>query len=232
MKPSESKVPDKVQLVVIAGGDSRRMGGVHKALLPVPPSGRPLIAHIIKRLQPLIESESNHGNVIVVANHDTVSAAVLNDRDLTQKVDIRAVHDLWPGTGSLGGLATGLSFCTNWAIVVACDMPFVNPALFQLMLRYLHDDDGRQAQRWDVVAPLVHGYPQMLHSLYHLRVLPVLRRQMVLKNYKLLDILPALNVRYVTEEEMRPFDPSLQSLTNINTPEEWQKARQILARLR
>ena len=108
------------------------------------------------------------------------------------------MHDLWPGTGSLGGLATGLSFCTDLAVVVACDMPFVNPALFRLMLRYLHEDDGEQLQHWDVVAPLVHGYPQMLHTLYRVSALPVLRRQMELENYKLLDILPALNVRYVT----------------------------------
>ena len=87
MKPSESKVRDKVQLVVIAGGDSRRMGGVHKALLPVPPSGRPLIAHIIKRLQPIVESDSIQSHVVVVANHDAVISAVINDRELTQKVD-------------------------------------------------------------------------------------------------------------------------------------------------
>lgn len=39
--------------VILAGGQGRRMGGRDKALLPL--AGRPLIAHVIDRLEPQVE---------------------------------------------------------------------------------------------------------------------------------------------------------------------------------
>lgn len=39
--------------VILAGGQGRRMGGVDKAMLPL--AGRPLIAHVLDRLEPQVE---------------------------------------------------------------------------------------------------------------------------------------------------------------------------------
>ena len=49
-------------LIVNAGGQSRRMGQ-SKALLPIPPRGEPLIAHLVRRLQPLAPAR-----LVVVTN--------------------------------------------------------------------------------------------------------------------------------------------------------------------
>ncbi|WP_128514912.1 molybdenum cofactor guanylyltransferase MobA [Tabrizicola thermarum] len=48
--------------VILAGGEGRRMGGVDKALVPL--AGRPLIAHVLDRLEPQVE------RVLISANGD------------------------------------------------------------------------------------------------------------------------------------------------------------------
>ena len=205
-------------LVVIAGGDSRRMRGRHKALLPVPPDGHPLIDHIVGTLAPLSQA------VVAVANKLDVQEAVATRR---QSI-VTVVPDLWPGAGAMGGIATGLMYCKDWAVVTACDTPFVNPGLFELLCRFAVETDGDNRRRWDGVVPRVHGYPQMLHTLYHVDMLPHFRQCISAGDLKLLNVLPAARVRYVLEEEMTPLDPGLRSFTNVNTPSEWEDARTAL----
>ena len=207
-------------LVVVAGGDSRRMRGKHKALLPVPPDQQALINHIVEKLAPLAQA-----GVVVVANNQAVQASVAERWQA--RVDI--VPDRWPGTGTLGGVATGLLSCTDWAIVTACDMPFLVPALFVLLCRLARETDAEERRKWDAVVPLVHGHPQMLHSLYHVSMLPVFQRRIHADELKFVDALPGSRVRYVSERELTPLDPSLRSFTNVNTPEEWDAARTELA---
>lgn len=48
--------------VILAGGQARRMGGADKALLPL--AGRPLIAHVLDRLEPQVD------RVLISANGD------------------------------------------------------------------------------------------------------------------------------------------------------------------
>ncbi len=206
-------------LVVNAGGDSRRMSGRHKALLPVPPRGQPLIDYIVGLLAPLSPAE-----VVIVANSPAVREAV----ETREQPSARVVLDLWPGSGSMGGIATGLTYCRDWAIVAACDMPFVNLALFGMLCQLASEVDGDGRRRWDAVVPRVDGYPQMLHTLYHVDMLPSFRRCMRDGDLKLLRVLHGTRVRYVGEEEMTPVDPGLRSFTNVNTPAEWELARQAL----
>ncbi len=48
--------------VILAGGQARRMGGADKALLPL--AGRPLLAHVLDRLEPQVD------RVLISANGD------------------------------------------------------------------------------------------------------------------------------------------------------------------
>ncbi|MGB3249891.1 MAG: NTP transferase domain-containing protein, partial [Tabrizicola sp.] len=53
--------------VILAGGEGRRMAGADKALVPL--AGRPLIAHVLDRLEPQVE------RMLVSANGDAARFA-------------------------------------------------------------------------------------------------------------------------------------------------------------
>jgi molybdopterin-guanine dinucleotide biosynthesis protein A len=58
----------KPAILILAGGAGRRMGGVNKALVPL--QGRPLIAHLLKRIDP--------DSPVAIAAHDELSARALD----------------------------------------------------------------------------------------------------------------------------------------------------------
>jgi len=217
---NEASSMSDVALVVNAGGVSKRMAAGHKALLPVPPHGFALINHIIDRLSRLATS-----GTIVVANDTAIVTAVR----VHQGQSCTVVPDRWPQTGAMGGLATGLLQCTGWAMVVACDMPFVSPRLFRMLRDMATEDESGAAHRWDAVVPRVRGFPHMMHAVYHASAVPQMEAMIHADNLKLLDLLPRLSVRYVGEEEMAAVDPELRSLTNVNTDEDWADALQHAA---
>lgn len=205
-----------LDLIINAGGASRRMGRP-KALLPVPPDGTPLIAHVVQRLITL-----PWARVIVVANDpEPLAQAQLPPATLF-------VPDAYPKTGALGGIATGLQQVEGWAIVVACDLPLVSAALFvHLAQRAAETVNG--ADRWDAVVPTVGGYAEPLHALYHRRCLPAIEAQLAQGQRRVISFLDDVRACTVTEDELRTVDPHLHSFINTNTPAEWDAALQLLA---
>ncbi len=98
-------------LVIQAGGQSRRMGQ-DKALLPF--LGQPLIQRGITRLSHLADE------VLVTTNHP----------ENYSFVGLPLYPDIIPDRGALSGLYTALHAAHyDTVMVVACDMPFVSPAL-------------------------------------------------------------------------------------------------------
>ncbi|MFN8492128.1 MAG: molybdenum cofactor guanylyltransferase [Caldilineaceae bacterium] len=207
-----------LSLVLNAGGQSRRMGR-DKALLAVPTSGQPLLRHIVQRLQLLPFRQ-----VIVVANNPQLAQQIQFD------LPTRHLPDQYPGVGPLGGIATGISACPDWGIFVACDMPLVNPCIFQFLSKLAAEqtDDGQP--RWDAVVPLVAGYEQPLHALYHRSIAPAITQCLAAGERRANSFLKHGRVRWVREDELRPLDPHLYSFFNANTPEEWAEAVRLLER--
>jgi molybdopterin-guanine dinucleotide biosynthesis protein A len=203
-------------LIINAGGESRRMGRP-KALLPVPPDGLPLIAHVAKRLSTLPLNL-----LIVVANDPALKEAA------RLPPHTHFVPDAYPGTGTLGGIATGLQHVEAWAIVVACDLPFVNPDVFALLARFAAEQDA-QGDRWDAVVPVLNGYEEPLHALYHRRCLNAMEARLAQGHRRVISFMGDVRTCYVDEEVLRDVDPQLRSFVNVNTPEEWQSALQWLA---
>jgi len=204
-----------LDLIINAGGESRRMGR-SKARLPVPPAGTPLIAHVAQRLAWLPLER-----VIVVAN----------DPELPTQACLPAatifLADAFPGTGTLGGIATGLQPIDGWAIVVACDLPLVSAKLFAHLARLAAEQVGG-GDRWDAVMPVVGDYAEPLHALYHRRCLPAIETRLAQGQRRVISFLGDVRTRYVSEEELRAVDPQLNSFVNANTPAEWDAALQLL----
>ncbi len=206
---------DSLALIINAGGESRRMGRP-KALLPVPPANTPLIAHVALRLASLPIDR-----LIVVANDPALPL-------LAQlPAQARFVADAYADAGTLGGIATGLQQIDGWAAVVACDLPLVDVRVFALLVQIAAEQDAAGAS-WDAVVPVVGGYEEPLHALYHCRCLPAIEARLAQGQRRVISFMGDVRTRYVGEDELRSVDPQLRSFVNANTPAEWDAALQLL----
>lgn len=208
----------KIDLIINAGGSSRRMG-VDKALLPVPPHETPLLRYIVETL-----TDVGNGETIIVANDQTLSAKA----GLAPAV--RQVRDGYGDAGALGGLATGLACCRGWAMVVACDMPLLNPRLFLALSALAEQSENTGGGLWDAVVPVTDGHFQPLHALYHRRCLPAIEETLRRGDLRVMAFYDAVRVRTMSEMALRAVDPELHSFFNVNTPEDWQAALGLLDR--
>jgi molybdopterin-guanine dinucleotide biosynthesis protein A len=208
--------PVDFTLIINAGGQSRRMGRP-KALLPTPPTGAPLLVRMVERLRALQWSR-----LVIVTNDEGLPGALgLGDEPLY-------LPDHYPNTGTLGGIATGLSVCDGWAIVLACDLPFVSPTLLSWLLT-LAGEQVNNADRWDAVTPVIGGHEEPLHALYHVGCLPFIERRLNAGERRVISFMPDVRTRFVYEDELRRLDPELRSFLNANTPEEWQTALTMMS---
>lgn len=133
---------------------------------------------------------------------------------------LRSVADVYPKWGALGGIHAALAACSReWAIVVACDLPFVTSELFSYL--------AEQRMDHDAIVPIQEdGRPQPLAALY--RVDPCLRQATDLieaGRRRPLDLLNAVKTRWVAFDEMRNFARAQSFFVNINTPEDYDAIR-------
>ena len=101
--------------VVLAGGQSRRMGGGDKGMLEV--AGKPMLAHVIDRLSPQV------GRMVINANGDPMRFAGFG---------LAVVPDTLGGfVGPLAGVLAGMRWslahapAARWIVTVAGDAPLV-----------------------------------------------------------------------------------------------------------
>ena len=130
---------------------------------------------------------------------------------------VRVTFDKTPGIGPLMGLYSGLSAMnTERALVVAVDLPFVQPALLSFLLS--------QPLTTDILlVPVVHGVPQVLLAMYPRSVLPLIAEQVRRGRRDLRCLLEVAPVQFIEEAQLLEVDPQLRSFVNINTPEELRK---------
>ena len=189
---------------VLAGGGSTRMG-TSKAALPI--AGEPLLRHVVRRLRAALAR-------VVVIGPPELEALVPG---------VLVVADAQAGLGPLGGLETALrAVSEDHVFVVACDMPFVCPALVGAMGLVAHGDPAADA----VVLRTAHGTEQ-LHAVYARSCLPVIERQRDAGDLALRHLLARLRVREVGAEEAAVYDPTGLSAFNANTPDEWARALRL-----
>jgi len=184
--------------IVLAGGRSSRMGR-DKATLPF--GDGPLVAHVVARVRPLVS------DVVVVA-----AAA----QDLPP-LDVRIVRDRLFAEGPLPALALGLaSVTTPWAFAVACDTPFVHPALLRALAAEVA---GARA-----AIPLVDHRLQPLVALYHRDLAPALDRLVATGERRLHAIATLPDVRVVPAARLAAADPDGWSFRGVNTPADYAQA--------
>jgi molybdenum cofactor guanylyltransferase len=193
--------------VLLAGGNSRRMGEDKR--------------YLVVGEQTLLE----RGLAVLRSIFQEVLVVIAQD-SLPLKVAARVVRDLVPDCGSLGGLYTGLTQATTpYIFVVACDMPFLDPAVITQFT-------SRRASA-DIVMAKLAARLHPMHALYGKGCLPVLEQMIRARQFKIQEMLShaSLHVRYVTEADLLTVDPSGRSFYNVNTPADLEAARSLLSQL-
>ena len=187
-------------IVLQAGGQSTRMGE-DKGLMSF--DGTTLIEYILRQIIDLAD-------IVFVVSNQPYDYEFLG---LPVFMDVR------PGIGSLGGLLTAMTYVrTNYALVLACDMPFVNLNLITFMLE--------QAPNHDVIVPVYGGeqYIEPFRGLYSKTCLPAIERAVVAGKRRAIAFHPDVNVRLISQQEVNRFDPGGQTFINVNTPEDYRQA--------
>lgn len=179
--------------------------GEDKALKPF--LGRPLIQRVVDRLSPIADE------VIVTTNRP----------DDYSFLNLRLIADLKPGRGALGGLYTAIASAAHPTVaVVACDMPFASPMLFEAMSKLLV---GKEA---DVVIPKSDDYYEPLHAVYRRDAcLPAIESAINEDKWKVIAWFPQVEVYELSQDEVKANDPQGLAFWNVNTPEEFSEAEKI-----
>ena len=199
--------PTNVTGVVLAGGRSRRLGR-DKAVELV--GGEPLISRVIGRM-----SEVANEIVVVVNGSERASQLPLPQNAMV-------VVDAYPDKGSLGGIFSGLKAGReDWAIVVACDMPFVNVALLRHILE--------QADEYDAVVPILDGRPEPIHAAYSKACLPAIEKKILADDLKIAGFFDDVRVKYVAQDDVDRLDPDHLSFFNINTEQDLERAAELVS---
>lgn len=157
-------------------------------------------------------------NELLVVANDTRPYAGLGVRAIPDPERFRAYGG--PLTGLYGGL---LAASNDYVFLAACDMPFIEPGLARWM--------AGQRDGHEVVIPRVKGLAEPLFGLYKKTAIPIIESALIHGTRKLQDALRLLDVRYVDEDEMRVYDRQLNSLTNVNTPDELARAEETALNL-
>jgi molybdopterin-guanine dinucleotide biosynthesis protein A len=191
--------------VILAGGKSRRMGR-DKAFLPF---GKGLL---IERVIEVIQQVT--ADVILITNTP----------EQYQCFGLPMFADIIPEAGSLGGIYTGLvSSKTPYSLCLACDMPFVKPEF----LRFLCD----MAVEADVVIPRNAEDFQPLCAVYSQACHEPIRQRIEAGRLKITGFFDQVRVRVIDGELLARYDPHDVMFFNANTPEEYEKARQMLGKV-
>ena len=194
--------------IIMAGGDSRRMGR-DKAGLRL--GDQTLIEHVASALKPVFRK---------------VRVSVRRHRP---EIALPQICDLVPDAGPLAGLCASLAQvasarteATAWVFVIATDMPFLQSRLIE---RLAQERDG-----FDAVVPVVGGHPQALAAFYSTSALATLQGVLAGEGkHSLRAALERLNVCYVDQSRLLESDPGLRSFIDLDTPKEFDRARQELS---
>lgn len=192
-------VPGGATGVVVAGGRSRRMGR-DKALLPW--DGATLLDHALSRLRAACPAVR------------ILSGAERRYEDRGVPVDVDAV----PDSGPLGGIYTALlRLEENPGLFLGVDLPFVP---VRLLLRLLEMVEGH-----DAVVPLSPRGPEPLCAVYRPTCLGPVRRCLEAGDFKMTSFWRDVDVLQAGETQLVGFGPLDEVFRNVNTPDDYERAR-------
>jgi len=186
-----------VTALILAGGKATRLGGIDKRELVV--DGKSIFQRQVAALLPCVSE-------IIVS----VGSA---PRDVP---GYRTVHDHVADVGPLAGIAAGLAACTTeWLLVIAGDMPFVDRGLIDLLLA--------RATECDAVGIRIGSLPEPLCCVLRVTTWRTRVERRIAAGHLKASLLlteEEARVAWIEEAELREIDPTLRVLHNVNAPED------------
>ncbi len=183
-------------LIILAGGQSKRMNYNHKFLLPI--GDKTFISKIL-------EESINFDKIILSLN---------SNQKFYYNSDIKIVYDHYEKIGPLGGLYSSLNALeTDFAIVIPCDMPYISNELLTYLLQFItpHLDAVIIRDNNNKINPLF--------GIYHKRSLPKLEEYITSGNYKATTFLNSLETKEISLEYTIFNNEKI--FLNVNTCEDY-----------
>ncbi|HKL71056.1 MAG TPA: molybdenum cofactor guanylyltransferase [Marinilabiliaceae bacterium] len=195
-------VQSNITGVILAGGQSRRMG-FNKAEAEM--YGESMLTRMIDKLRELTP--------LIVVSSGTSSYA---------NISWPQIPDAYPQYGPLGGIYSVLKVSnTSLNLVVSCDMPLVSIALLKYLVVRAAESDAL------ITVPVDHGgQVQMMCAVYRRDVLPFVEQQIGAHALKMKDLLELVSVEYIKIPREHPLYQE-HAFMNVNTPSSLQEARKI-----
>jgi len=183
----------KATAIIMAGGDSRRMGA-DKSMLAI--KGRPIVEIICEQLR------GTFGQILISAN----------EADKLAFLGFEVIRDKIPGQGPLMGIASALEASANEVnFVVACDIPHIDLTYVRMMLA--------EAEGVDIVIPTTGDERyEPLFAVYRKSALKAINKVLSSGGRKISDVFARCRVKYI-KLEARGFT----NLNTITEYEEFQK---------
>jgi molybdenum cofactor guanylyltransferase len=183
---------EPVTAFILAGGQSRRMG-----------SDKALVTY---RNQPLLQC------AIRTCQSFTSDIRIIGEPTRYASFGLPVIPDSGESLGPLSGIHTALLHSpTRFCSISACDMPFMSPEFFKLMLRKLPGPDA-------VVMRFNDGAVEPLCGLYSSKCREAAKQNLDRGKLKITDLLAQVTVEYIGEMELQKHGMSREIFTNVNTP--------------
>jgi molybdopterin-guanine dinucleotide biosynthesis protein A len=200
--------------IILAGGDSTRMKR-DKGLLDL--AGEPLVCRVVDGVSGVVDE-----TVVIVGSVEQQGeySAVLGDR-------AEILIDVYGNGSPLVGAITGLQRARGeYALITACDMPFVSPDVVRWIFAESVGHDG-------VTFEWPNGWIEPFFAIY--RVGPSMRIARELfeeKNMRLRMVLRRLpDVKHIPMDALRERDPGLLTFFDMDTEEAIVEAEKILEKM-
>jgi molybdopterin-guanine dinucleotide biosynthesis protein A len=176
--------------------------GTSKALLPFGPET--MLQRVVRMLSTVVAP------IVVVAAADQALPPLPSGVIVTR--------DEREARGPLEGLRAGLKALppeVDAAYVTSCDVPLLVPGFVTEMLTLAHDHD--------VAVMEIDGFPHPLSAVYRRSTLPHIEELLADDRLRPVFLFERVNTRRVKPDEITA-DPDLQTLRNLNTPDDYRKA--------
>ena len=182
---------------ITAGGRSSRMGA-DKAWLEI--GGQPLIERTLASVRAVTSS------VAIIANTEGYGS-----------LGVPVLADVHQGVGPLEAVRVALSNTeTNRVLLVACDLPFLTPELFSLLLSIPSTSQA--------VVPLSSDNQlEPLCAIYCKDSLEIVEDLIERGERKMAKLFEEVPTRFVEFNEIRELDGANLFFENINTPEDYER---------